>query len=258
MNNTTSGALRERLHKADFPRSSQYEPRWLIDNAMGPHVLWLAEWLAQRCELTPGMRVLDLGCGRAISSIFLAREFGLSVWAADHWTKPGENLQRIEAAGCSASVFPIAVEAHALPFAADSFDAIVSLDAYHYFGTDDLYLGYLCSFLKPGGQLGIVVPGTLEELSADPPVHLVPYWVWDYCSLHSPAWWRRHWQKTRLVEVETADTLPEGWQLWMQWNEICDQFGQLPLAHLARREAEMLRVDDGRTFGFTRVIAKRR
>jgi cyclopropane fatty-acyl-phospholipid synthase-like methyltransferase len=34
-------------------------------------------------NLQPGMRVLDLGCGRALSSIFLHREFGLQVWAAD-------------------------------------------------------------------------------------------------------------------------------------------------------------------------------
>ena len=26
-------------------------------------------------ELEPGMRVLDMGCGKAISSIFLAKEF---------------------------------------------------------------------------------------------------------------------------------------------------------------------------------------
>lgn len=81
--------------------------------------------------------------------------------------------------------------------------------------------------------------------------------MWDFCSFHSPGWWRRHWQKTGLVDVETADTLVEGWKLWLEWNEVCDQFGQPDWAHLARREAEMLRVDDGRTFGFTRVIARR-
>jgi cyclopropane fatty-acyl-phospholipid synthase-like methyltransferase len=258
MNDTTSGALNERLCKTEFPRSSKYDPHWLMDNCMGPHVLWLAEWLSERLELTPGMRVLDLGCGRAISSIFLAQEFGLSVWAADHWIKPSENFERIQHAGRTASVHPISVEAHALPFAERSFDAIVSFDAYHYFGTDDLYLGYICGFLKPGGRLGIVVPGTLKELSDGPAQHLAPYWVWDFCSFHSPQWWRRHWQKTGLVDIETADTLIDGWKLWLEWNEICENFGQQKLANLARREAEMLRVDNGRTFGFTRVIARQR
>lgn len=258
MNDTTSGALTERLCKASFPRSSKYDPHWLMDNVMGPHVLWLAEWLSERMELTPGMRILDLGCGRAVSSIFLAREFGVTVWAADHWIRASENFERIEQAGCTTSVYPISLEAHALPFAERSFDAIVSFDAYHYFGTDDLYLGYLSTFLKPGGRLGIVSPGTFEELSDGPPPHLAPYWVWDFCSFHSPGWWRRHWQKTGLVDIETADMLADGWKLWLEWNEVCEQFGRQELAHLVRREAEMLRVDDGRTLGFTRVIARRR
>ena len=34
---------------------------------------------------------------------------------------------------------PFAREAHALPFASAFFDAIVSVDAYQYFGTDILY-----------------------------------------------------------------------------------------------------------------------
>ena len=59
MKHTTYGALDERLFKAEFPRSSQYDSHWLMANAMGPHVLWLAEWLSERLELTSGMRVLD-------------------------------------------------------------------------------------------------------------------------------------------------------------------------------------------------------
>jgi len=86
--------LRERLSKSEFPRSSAYDPQWLLDNTMGPHVLWLTEWLCAGIPLRPGMRVLDLGCGRALSSIFLAEEFGVTVWAADLWIKPTENWKR--------------------------------------------------------------------------------------------------------------------------------------------------------------------
>ena len=187
-----SDGLRERLATTRFPRASSYDPHWLIDNWMGPHVLWLAEWLAERLDLRPGMRVLDLGCGRAVSSIFLTKEFGVSVWAVDLWIKPSQNTERIEQAGVSRQVFPILAEAHNLPFAEGYFDAIVSVDAYHYFGTDDLHLGYIATFLRPGGQLGIVTPCVLDELADLPPPHLSPYWVWDFCSFHSPAWWRRH------------------------------------------------------------------
>lgn len=209
MNDNSLGALNQQLFKPQFPRSSDYDPHWLIANVMGPHALWLAEWLSQRLELTPGMRVLDLGCGKALTSIFLAKEFGVTVCAADYWIKPNENLERIDEAGFSNSEFPVS------PFSERSFDAIVSFDAYHYFGTDDLYLGYISSFLKLGGRLGIVVPGTLEELSEVPPPHLAQYWAWDFCSFHSPGWWRRHSEKTGLLQIETADTLTDGWKLWL-------------------------------------------
>jgi cyclopropane fatty-acyl-phospholipid synthase-like methyltransferase len=62
-----------------FPRPSRYDPGWVFENQMGPNVLWLAEWLAESMHLEPGMRVLDMGAGRAISSIFLAAEFGVEV-----------------------------------------------------------------------------------------------------------------------------------------------------------------------------------
>ena len=164
-----SNDLRTRLMVPTFPRSLAYDLEWLFDAMMGPNILWLTEWATQVMPMEPGMRILDLGCGKAASSIFLAKEFGVTVWATDLWVKPGENLQRIEAAGVAALVLPIRAEAHALPFAEDYFDAIVSFDAYHYFGTDDLYLGYILEFLRPGGRLCIVSPGLNEELCEGPP-----------------------------------------------------------------------------------------
>src|SRR5215470_14028457 len=127
-----------------FPRSSKYHPEWIKASASGgANSLWLTEWLASALNLKPGMRVLDLGCGRAVSSVFLHREFGVQVWATDLWFSASENLQRIRDAGVSDGVFPIHADARSLPFAAEFFDAIVSIGCYYYFGTDDHYLNYL-------------------------------------------------------------------------------------------------------------------
>ncbi len=86
---------------------------------MGPHALWLLEWLAPALgldTLPPGARVLDLGCGRAMTSVFLAKEYGLQVTAADLWVKPDENAVRIAEAGVADRVLPLRVEAHDIPF----------------------------------------------------------------------------------------------------------------------------------------------
>jgi SAM-dependent methyltransferase len=247
----TNEQLRQRLTLEAYPRSAAYDPVWVLENLMGPNVLWLAEALCAAVDLKPGMRVLDMGCGKAISSMFLAKEFGVQVWANDLWISASENWERICAAGLQDRVFPIHAEAHALPFAEGFFDALVSMDAYHYFGTDDLYIDYYARFVRPGGQVGIVVPGVQQELSQGVPEHLAPFWVWDFCSFHSPEWWRNHWDKTGKVKVVSADWVPDGWRQWLLWGRLCQEAGYPS----DEQELRMLEVDAGRNLGFTRVVA---
>ena len=250
----TKAELKDLLTIEDFPRSATYDPVWMLENLMGPNAIWLAEALSQVIGIQGGARVLDLGCGKAISSIFLAQEFQLQVWATDLWIQASDNWQRICAADKQQQVYPIHAEAHALPFAHDFFDMMLSFDAYHYFGTDDLYIGYISQFVRPGGTLGIVVPGVLKELDGAVPAHLAAYWQWDWWTFHSPQWWRRHWEKTGLVEVERADIVPDGWKHWLKWLEVCQDAGY----PAPPDEIAMLRADAGRTLGFTYVVAHKR
>src|SRR5690606_6894122 len=179
-----------------------YDPRWVVENQMGPNPLWLVEWLWPAVDLPPGSRVLDLGCGKALTSIFLAREYGVRVVAADLWVPPGDNWRRIRAAGCADTVLPVHTEAHDLRFAEEYFDAVVSIDAYEYFGTADTYLPYLARFVRPGGVVAIAEVGLTAELD-DLPDHLRPYWRPDFWQWKSrrggagtgsaAAWWTWRW-----------------------------------------------------------------
>jgi SAM-dependent methyltransferase len=243
--NTRNLLLSER-----FPRSSVYNPEWVIANASGgANSLWLTEWLAQGLELTPGLRVLDLGCGRAASSIFLQREFGVNVWATDLWFSASENLQRICDAGVDDAVFPIHADARSLPFAPAFFDAIVSIDSFVYYGTDDLYLNYLARFAKPGGQIGIAGAGLIREVDGPVPDHLRDWWEPGMWCLHSAGWWRRHWERTGIVTIERADILDDGWELWLEW--------QRAVSPDNATEIQTLEFDRGQYLGYVRVIGRR-
>jgi cyclopropane fatty-acyl-phospholipid synthase-like methyltransferase len=46
---------------------------------MGPHPLWQLEDILPALALKPGSRVLDLGCGRGATAVFLARECGRAI-----------------------------------------------------------------------------------------------------------------------------------------------------------------------------------
>ena len=61
--------MAELLANDRFPLSANYDPEWVLQGWMGPNVLWLTEWLCERMDLKPGMRVLDMGCGKALSSV---------------------------------------------------------------------------------------------------------------------------------------------------------------------------------------------
>ena len=195
-----------RLDNGRFPLSSKYDPGWIIASVGGgASALWLTEWLAEALDLRPGMRVLDLGCGLAASSIFLRREFGVQVWATDLWYDASQNFQRIRDAGVEDGVFPVHADARALPFAAGFFDVVVSIDSFVYYGTDDLYANYLARFVRPGGTIGIAGAGLLQEIDSAVPSHLQAWWEPSMCCLHSAEWWRRHWERSGSLAVDRAD-----------------------------------------------------
>jgi cyclopropane fatty-acyl-phospholipid synthase-like methyltransferase len=245
-------AASDKLASARFPRTAQYHPDWIQAGASsGANCLWLTEWLTEALELRHGMRILDLGCGRAMSSIFLAREFGVQVWAADLWFSPSENHQRIRDAGVDDRVFPLHADAHTLPFATEFFDAIVSIDSFFYYGTDDLYLNDLARFVKPGGRIGIAQAGLTQEIDGDIPEHLRAWWSHDRpWFFHSAAWWRRHWGRTGVVDIEVADSLEDGWQCWSDWLRNIAPDNTLEIA--------AVEADHGRVLTYVRTIGRRR
>jgi cyclopropane fatty-acyl-phospholipid synthase-like methyltransferase len=189
------------------------------------------------------MRVLDLGCGTALSSMFLAREFDVQVWAADLWVSPHDNWDRVVAAGLDDRVFAIYAEAHALPFSYAFFDAIVSIDAYHYFGTDEGYLGYLATFAADGAPIGIVVPGCSTEVD-------------EWRLFRSADWWATLWSGTSAVEVEHAEMIPDGWNLWWRFLELEAAWSGTPPED--EGDAALLLAPNGKDLGFSRVVARRR
>jgi ubiquinone/menaquinone biosynthesis C-methylase UbiE len=243
MNPSTSAAAR-------FPRSEKYSPAW-IKNCMGggAHPLWLAEWLAEAMDYRPGQRVLEIGCGKAASSIFLAREFGVEVWAVDLWTPASHNAKRIAAAGLERQVVPLHCDARSLPFAGEYFDAVVFHDSFMYLGTDALYLNYIANFVKPGGRIGTAGAGFVQEIGDEIPEHLRTWWTADLWSLCTADWLRRHWRRTGIVDVLVADTLAEGWRFWLDWHRVVNPQGSDEIA--------AVEADAGRYLGYTRAVGVR-
>ena len=232
-----------------YPRTARYDADWIAENWMGPHPLWLLEELCGNLDLRPGMKVLDMGCGKGLTSVFLAMEFGVTVFANDLWISASENLARFEAAGVADRVFPIHAEAHALPYAEEFFDAAVAVDSYHYFGTDELY--FPCTFsklVKPGGQFGIVCPGYTREYETGRPETLNGVWEPEMLSFHSAAWWWGLWERTGLADITACYHAEDPKEIWMPWAVWSKE-------HLGFEDVEFLEADVGDELAFVVMAA---
>ena len=77
----------------DFHRTRKYDKDFIRSNMMGPNSMMILEELVDDVPLKSGMRILDLGCGNGLTSIFLAKEYGVQVFALDLWVSATDNIR---------------------------------------------------------------------------------------------------------------------------------------------------------------------
>lgn len=244
----------DHLTKDEFPRSNKYDAKWLVDLDMGPHPLWLLEDLAADLDLRPGMRVLDLGSGLGATSVFLAKEYGVQVVAVDLWVDPTEAGAVFQKEGVNDQVLPMRVDAGALPFGRGSFDVIVSIDAWEYFGTGDHYPPYLATFLKPGGQLGVATPALtteVRELGAIPD-HIEKVVGAETAAWHTADWLRSQWEFSRAFTSVAAREQADGCANWLLWERAVMELK----GRMTSPVQQMLEADGGAFVTFAMVTGR--
>ena len=187
------------------PLSAKYCKNWIKKNFLRENELHNLESLIEIIDLKPGMKVLDIGSEKAVSAIYLAKEFDVKVWTINSKISASSNFKRIKEMGCEDSVFPMRVNERQLPFPVEYFDLILSVDSYMNFRTDFSYSNYISKFLKPGGQMGIVdlcsnySKNVEKENSNENKFNFV----------QSLDWWYNLWENTDSVNVKILEIVPE-------------------------------------------------
>ena len=206
----------------DMDTMQKYSRFFTKEYLMGPNAFRLLDELIRRApfEVSYG-RTLDLGCGMALTSAFLANETPAgTVYAFDLWADPADNLERIRTLGLEEKVVPIHGNALDMPFARGFFDTIVSVDSYHYFGCrEGVFSQKILPFVRPGGTVMIAVPGLREEPRGDLRT-LFEAWAEgdDALCFKTAAWWRSTLEKECgdrcAVSVTEAECCDAAWEDW--------------------------------------------
>ena len=204
----------------NYCKSEKYNTPALQAKIMGPNPVKLEEELLLNHRIPDGAVVCDLGSGQGLTSVFLAKEYGFTVYAADLWSDPEENRKFFDAMGLDREqIVPVKADATALPFEKEFFDAVVSTDSYNYFGRDGRYLDEkLLPFVKSGGYIYIAVPGMKKDCHDALPPELLLSWTpeqLDY--LHDVDYWRKIVGKCQGAEVLSVQEMESNEEVWADW-----------------------------------------
>lgn len=203
-----------------YVKSEKYNTPALQAKIMGPNPIKLEEELLLDHQIPAHAVVCDLGSGQGLTSVFLAKEYGFTVYAADLWSDPAENRAFFDAMGLDRrQIIPVKADATDLPFEKNFFDAVVSTDSYNYFGRDERYLDdKLLPFVKPGGLVYIAIPGMKRDCHGHLPEELLLSWTpeqLDY--MHDVDYWRGIVSQCRGAEVLSMREMESNDEVWADW-----------------------------------------
>lgn len=203
-----------------YIKSEKYNTPALQAKIMGPNPIKLEEELLLKHLIPTGSVVCDLGSGQGLTSVFLAKEYGFTVYAADLWSDPEENRRFFDAMGLDREqIIPVKADAANLSFEKEFFDAVISVDSYNYFGRDEHYLDdKLLPFVKSGGYIYIAIPGMKQDCHDHLPQELLLSWTpeqLDY--MHDIAYWSEMIGKCKGAEVISVKEMESNEEVWADW-----------------------------------------
>lgn len=236
-----------------YIKSEKYNTPELQKKIMGPNPVKLEEELLLGHNIPAGSVVCDLGSGQGLTSVFLAKEYGFTVYAADLWSDPEENRKFFDSMGLDKNrIIPVKADAEALPFAKNYFDAVVCVDSYNYFGRDPEYLdNKLLPFVKSGGYIYIAVPGMKKDLHDDLPEVLLLSWTpeqLDY--IHDANYWRNIVSQCQNAEIVSISEMESNEEVWDDWLKQDNEY--------AVGDRKTMEAGGGKYLNFISIILKKK
>lgn len=236
-----------------YIKSQKYNTPNLQKRIMGPNPVKLEEELLINHKIPDGATVCDLGSGQGLTSVFLAKEYGFTVYAADLWSDPSENRKFFDKMGLSREqIIPVKADACALPFEKEFFDAVVSTDSYNYFGRDEHYLDdMLLPFVKKGGYIYIAVPGMKKDCHDNLPKELLLSWTpeqLDY--MHDTDYWTKIVSKSENSEIVSVKEMESNEEVWADWLSQDNEY--------AVGDRKSMEAGGGKYLNFISIILKKK
>lgn len=236
-----------------YVKSEKYNTPELLEKIMGPNPIKLEEELLLDNLIPKNAVVCDLGSGQGLTSVFLTKEYGFTVYAADLWSDPDENRKFFDSMGIDKdNLIPVKADASDLPFEKEFFDAVVSTDSYNYFGRDENFLDdKLLPFVKSGGYIYIAIPGMKKDCHDALPPELLLSWTpeqLDY--MHDVEYWSDMVSKCKGADVISVNEMESNDEVWADWIAQENEY--------AIGDRKAMEAGGGKYLNFIKIILKKK
>ncbi|RPJ27609.1 MAG: class I SAM-dependent methyltransferase [Chloroflexi bacterium] len=250
--------------------SGKYTDLSLIySECSGPGGLRLTEFMAEKMQVRPGARLLDIGIERGYQTCFLAKEYGVLVTGIDPDDDRSDGIPHIEhlqrnahAWGVEDRIMGLKLGVPDTRFAGSTFDFVHSTTTLEmvrgFFGVEYYRkcLAEIFRVLRPGGIFGLGEP---MHRDIPIPADLLPTYTKGGGA--GPEGWADCFATVAETvdlcrgagfDVLEADHAPDAWD-W--WNEFIDNDPHCKAD--PQGEAKIIRQDGGRWLSYGYVIAQK-
>jgi len=209
-----------------YPKSVTYDFKLVQQKMMGPNPIKLLEELLSDCHIHEGELVMDLGSGQGLTSVFLARENAFRVVAVDLWTEPEDNARFFATFGFSSDeLTAVKADALALPFEHESFDAIVSIDAFHYFARDAKTIEEkIIPYVKKGGYIYIAIPGFVQNIDHVPEIFRLNWSEIELETIRDISYWKNIIHQVKGIKIISINEMATNREAWDDWLGCQNEF----------------------------------
>lgn len=218
------------------------------ERMMGPDSYIIINELLENKATDEKIRILDLGCGKELTSIYMAEKYkNAEIFAVDLWVEPKENYIFFKEQKLDNRIIPLNCSAENLPFAEEYFDMVVSVDSYHYFGLEKDFFKYnIKPLLKENGEIYIAVPGIKKDYEIVPKDLEHHISEEDFKLFKSINYWENLLAKDlKEIKIKEMQCYDEAWQSWLSSDNP-----------YAVEDIELLKADNGKYLNLISINGK--